>query len=77
MSDFKAKKHQIRFRKGKQEGEGKGGEGLQPPKFNSWRATADLDPHFANHGSATVTHLAVPINCLPLFAYLSFNFMAL
>ena len=22
---------------GKEEGEGKGGEGLQPPNFNSWR----------------------------------------
>ena len=23
--------------KGKKEGEGKGGQGLQPPNFNSWR----------------------------------------
>ena len=40
--------------KGKEEWEGKGGEGLQPPTLIPAAATADSDPHFVNPGSAPV-----------------------
>jgi len=50
-------------RKGTEEGEGKGGEGLQPPNLNFWRRHCMKDvrapashliwtPHFVNPGSA-------------------------
>ena len=36
------------------EGKGKGGEGLQPLTSILGTATADLDPHFVNPGSARI-----------------------